>query len=113
VLRVSLDSAIPDGLPLDDLERAKHRFKIEEKQADALELIRKNLPIAGFAQLLGEELWLRELLKDLEGKEPCKFCKATCSAARTKALCLLGEWLGVLGSKAKKKSKREVVFDED
>jgi len=108
----SLDN-MPDGIPLDELERAKHRFKLEEKQTEALEYIRKNLPIAGFEQLMGETLWLREILKDMEGEaKPCKFCKAKVSSARTKAIQLFGEWLGVIGSKAKKKSKRDVIFDD-
>lgn len=109
---MSLDNVPVDGIPLDDIERAQRRFKLDAKQAEALELIRKGLPIADFTQLLGEELWLRELLKDLEGSN-CKVCKHKASPARTKAIQFLGEWLGVLGSKAKKKSKREVVFDEE
>ena len=108
----SLDNIPTDGIPLDELERAQHRFKIETKQAEAMDLIRKGLPIADFAKLLGEDLWLRELLKDLESP-CCKLCKSKVSAARSKAIQLLGEWLGTIGSKAKKKSKREVVFDED
>ena len=109
----SLDNVETDGIPLDDLERAKHRFKIEEKQAEALNLIRKGLPIADFGDLLGESLWLREVLKDLEQPKPCKFCKSKVSAARTTALRVFGEWLGILGNKSKKKSKRDVVFDEE
>ena len=100
-----------DGIPLDDAERAARRFKMDSKQMEAIEYIRKNVPIAGFSQLLGEELWLRELLKDLEGKA-CPACSRTAGPGRSKALQLLGEWLGVIGNKAKKKSKRDVVFDE-
>lgn len=109
----SLDNIPTDGIPLDDLERASHRFKIEDKQAEALSYIRQNLPIAGFKELLGEDLWLREVLKDLAPMEPCKFCKAKVSASRSKALQILGEWLGILGNKSKQKSKREVVFDDE
>lgn len=108
----SLDNIPADGVPLDDIERAKHRFKFDEKQQEAINFIRQNLPIAGFSQLLGEELWLRELLKDLEGSD-CRVCQKQAGPARSKAIQLLGEWLGVIGSKAKKKSKREVVFDEE
>ncbi len=99
-------------LELGDLERAKRKYGLDAQLADALELIRKDLPIGNFSQLLGEDLWLREVLKDLEQPVPCKFCKAKCGAARTKALALFGEWLGVLGNKSKKKSKRDVVFDD-
>jgi hypothetical protein len=61
---------------------------------------------------MGETLWIREILKDMEGGHPCKFCKTKASAARTKAIQLFGEWLGVIGSKAKKKAKRDVIFDD-
>lgn len=108
----SLDSIPTDGIPLDDIERAQHKFKLDAKQSEALELIRKGLPIAGFTQLLGEDLWVRELVKDLE-PPPCNVCKHKSSPARSKAIQLLGEWLGIIGSKSKKKSKREVVFDEE
>ena len=111
-MKGSTDDLQIDGIPLDDVERVKHRFKLDEKQQEAINFIRQNLPISGFSQLLGEELWLREILKDLEGSN-CRVCKRSCGPARTKALQLLGEWLGILGSKAKKKSKREVIFDED
>lgn len=97
---------------LDDVQKAKRKFKFDNQLSDALEYIRNNLPITGFAPLLGEDLWLREVLKDMEPGEPCERCKVKANAARTKALVLLGEWLGVLGSKSKKKSKRDVVFDE-
>lgn len=108
----TVDDLPVDGIPLDDIERAQHRFKFDAKQAEAIDFIRKNLPIAGFSQLLGEELWLRELLKDLEAP-PCKVCGHKAGPARSKAIQLLGEWLGCVGSKSKKKSKREVVFDEE
>lgn len=103
---------ISNKIELGDLERAKRKFGLETALSDALDLIRKDLPIQNFSQLLGEDLWLREVLKDLEQVTPCPNCKAKCGAARTKALSLFGEWLGVLGSKSKKKSKRDVVFDD-
>lgn len=106
----SLDS-MPDGANLDDLEKAQHQFKLDAKQQEALNLIRKDLPIAGFSALLGEDLWLREVLKDLAGSK-CKICKHTAGPARSKAIQLLGEFLGIIGNKAKKKSKREVIFDD-
>lgn len=103
---------LKDELDITEVERARRKFGFDNQLQDALDLIRKDLPIQNFAQLLGEDLWLREVLKDLEQPTPCKFCKSKCGAARTKALALFGEWLGVLGSKSKKKSKREVVFDD-
>lgn len=97
---------------LNDVQKAKRKFKFDNQLEDALDYIRANMPITGFAGLLGEDLWLREVLKDLDQPEPCKFCKVKVGAARTKALVLLGEWIGVIGNKSKKKSKRDVVFDE-
>lgn len=108
----SLDDLNSGELSISELEKAKRKFKFDTQLQDAQELIQKNLPITGFAHLLGEDLWLRELMKDLEQPEPCKFCKVKAHAARTKALALLGEWLGIIGNKSKKKSKRDVVFDE-
>lgn len=99
-------------IELGDIEKAKRKFGLETQLTEALDLIRKDLPIQNFSQLLGEDLWLRELLKDLAQPEPCKFCKTKVSAARSKALQVFGEWLGILGSKSKKKSKRDVVFDD-
>jgi len=107
-----LADGIESKIELGDLERAKRKFGLETQLSEALDLIRKDLPIQNFSQLLGEDLWLREVLKDLAQPTPCKFCKATVSAARTKALSVFGEWLGILGSKSKKKSKRDVVFDD-
>lgn len=99
-----------DGIPLDELERAKHEYGLDEKQARALLYIRKGLPISGFTAVLTEELWLREVLKDLESSQ-CRECRKFYSAARSKALQLLGEYQGIIGSKNKKKTKREVTFD--
>jgi hypothetical protein len=97
---------------LDDVQKAKRKYRFDNQLEDALDYIRKNMPITGFSGLLGEDLWLREVMKDLEQPDPCKFCKSKVTAARSKALQLFGEWLGVLGNKSKKKSKRDVVFDE-
>ena len=111
----SPDGALPPNGSLDDLDdvqKAKRKFKFDNQLSDALDYIRANMPITGFAGLLGEDLWLREVLKDLD-TEPCSHCQTRAGAARTKALVLLGEWIGVIGNKAKKKSKRDVVFDEN
>ena len=106
------DDNLPiDGIPLDELERAKNEFKFETKLQAALDYIRKELPIKGFADLLSEDLWLREVMKDLEGSK-CRSCKKSYSTARSKALQLYGEWLGMIGNKAKKKSRREVSFEQ-
>lgn len=99
-----------DGIPLDEIERAKHEYGLDDKQARALCYIRKGLPIRDFTAVLTEELWVREVLKDLEAST-CRECKKHYSTARSKALQLFGEYMGIIGNKSKKKVKRTVEFD--
>ena len=106
----SSDDLEVDSIPLDQIERAKHEFGLNEKEARALLMIRQGLPLKDFTRVLTEELWVREVIKDLEiGK--CKYCSRTAGPARTKALQLMGEWMGILGSKSKKKMNRTVSFE--
>ncbi len=100
-----------DGMTLEEFDRIRKAWGLDKKQSEALDLIRKGLPLQNFTELLGEELWLRELLKDLEGN-PCRHCKKYSSGARTKALQMFAEWAGLLGSKSKKKSKKTVTFED-
>lgn len=95
----------------DDMERLRRTWGLDNKQSEALKLIRDGVPIKNFAEILGEELWLRELLKDLEANQ-CRHCKKFSSAARSKAIQLIGEWMGLIGNKSKKKSKKTVSFEE-
>ncbi len=99
-----------DGIPLSDIERAKAEYGLDDKQARALCYIRKGLPLRDFTAVLTEELWVREVLKDLEAST-CRECKKHYSAARSKALTLFGEYMGIIGNKSKKKMNRTVTFD--
>ena len=92
-----------DDMLLEEAERASHEYKLDAKQARVVEWIRKNLPIAGFANLIGEELWLREIIKDLEKPGP----------ARSQALKMLGEYLGVLGKRTQAGKLKTVTIDEE
>lgn len=98
-------------IQIDLLSKAQNEYSFENKLARALEYIKAGAPIKGFAELLSDELWLREILKDLDAK-PCHVCANRVSAARSKAIQLLGEHLGLIGNKSKKKSKKEVTFEE-
>ena len=111
VTRMPSNDDLPiDGIPLDEIERAKHEYGLDDKQARALLFIRKGLPIKDFTAVLTEELWVREVLKDLEAST-CRECRKHYSAARSKALDLFGQYMGILGNKSKKKMNRTVTFD--
>lgn len=101
-----------DELSLEEVEAVKREFGLEDKQARAMILIRKGVPIKKIVELFTEEMWLREVAKDLEGWE-CHACKKHTGAARSKAIQLLGEWMGIIGGKSKKKAKREVTFGDE
>lgn len=92
-----------DGISLEEVERASQEYKLDEKQARMLLYIKKNLPISGFSEVLTEELWLREVLKDID----------RVGFARTQALRMLGEYLGILGKRVPKSKSVNVVFDEE
>lgn len=96
-----------DRDPLDDellKEQAEHEYKLDEKQQRMMDYIRQNLPIAGFAEVLTKELWLREVLRDIDSPDP---------RVRTRAIHMLGQYLGILGqAKAGAKPKAvDVDFD--
>lgn len=107
----SSDSLNIDGFDLEDFDRIKRKWGLDQEQAEALALIQKGLPLSKFTDILTEEFWIRELLKDLEDRQ-CQHCKKFSSTARTKALQMYAEWAGLIGNKAKKKSRKEVTFDE-
>ncbi len=110
---MSDDNLLPaeNDYSLDELSYIKQKFGLDQKQAEALKYIRDGVPLKNFADILSEEMWLRELLKDMEANQ-CKVCKKFSSAGRSKALQMFAEWAGLLGSNSKKKSKKTVTFDE-
>lgn len=94
---------LPDDL-LNDLDKAKNEFGFFKKQERALEFIKKNIPIRDVADVLTEDLWLREVIKDVDSKYP---------ATRSKALEMLGKYLGLLGARGAKPGARKHVEFED
>ena len=87
-------------------ERAEHEYKLNEKQRRLMEYVKANIPISGFAEVLTEELWLREILKDVDSENPY---------VRTRALSMLGQFLKITGpnsGKGKHAAERaEVEFE--
>ena len=83
-------------------ELAKGEFKINEKQGRLMEYIAANLKVEDFMNALSEEMWLREILKDVG---------STNSFVRSRALSMWGQYQGWLG-KGKGKAK-EVAQDVD
>ena len=86
-------------------EQAEHEYKLNAKQQRLMEYVKANIPISGFAEVLTEELWLREVLKDVDSANPY---------VRTRALSMLGQFMGISGPGAKKKTAApgvEVEFD--
>jgi hypothetical protein len=90
---------LPDEL-LDATRKAKEEFGFNKKQERALDYIRKNIPISGIADILTEDLWLREVLKDVDSPNP---------STRSKALEMVGKFIGALGGKGAKAGPRKLV----
>lgn len=92
----------------DSLEQlAKGEYKFDDKSKRLLEYIKANLPVEGFAELLkhnGEEVWLREILKDVGSTNPF---------VRMNALRMWGQYSGWLKKAGGAPAKRqEVDFGE-
>lgn len=97
------DEADEDAL----LAMAKGEYKFDDKSRRLMEYIRANLPVEGFAELLknsGEEVWLREILKDVGSPNPF---------VRMNALRMWGQYGGWLKKAHGPAAKRaEVDFGE-
>lgn len=100
------ENEFDDVIDPDLKERAEHEYKLNEKQRRLMEYVKANIPISGFAEVLTEELWLREILKDVDSENPY---------VRTRALSMLGQFLKITGpgsGKAKGlQGKVEVEFE--
>lgn len=101
---MSLDDMEFEGIPLDEIEQLQSEFKLDKKQAQAIGWIKKNVPISGFLSLITDELWVREIMKDIEEGRPQQ---------RTAALKMLGEWLGTLGKNTKAQGRPATVKIEE
>jgi len=93
-----------EGLGLTDQELAEHEYKLDKKFAKARKYISQGIPIKGFSDLLNEEVWLREILKDIENGS---------ASIRSRALIMLGQYLGILSDKRKKSHRPVIEINED
>jgi hypothetical protein len=84
-------------------EAAEHEFKINGKQERLAKYLAEGLKIEGFLDILSEEMWLREIIKD--AMSPNAF-------VRSRALSMWGQYHGWLGKgKSKKDIKHDVEFE--
>lgn len=87
-------------------EAAEHEYKLNEKQRRLMQYVKQNIPVSGFAEVLTEELWLREILKDVDSENPY---------VRTRALSMLAQYLKITGPNAKGSGikHKEVEFNDE
>ncbi len=100
------ENEFDDAIDSDLTEQAQHEYKLNDKQRRLMEYVKQNIPVSGFAEVLTEELWLREILKDVDSPNPY---------VRTRALSMLGQYLKVTGPNAKSGKgvgHVEVEFDD-
>jgi hypothetical protein len=100
----SVDDIGPiDGLNLDEVERLKQTFKLDESRAALLKAILLGIPVTGIGNKITEDFWLSNILKDIEKGAPM---------VRSHSLRMLGMYLGILSDKKGQAKKKKVVFDE-
>ena len=74
------------------------------EQHSLLQKVMEELPLAALIPVLSEEIWVREVLKDVSSRIP---------GVRTKALEMWGKHLGLLQAKVGKSAgRKEVEFSE-
>jgi hypothetical protein len=79
----------------------KDGLRINQVQGNLMEYITANLKIEDFMRCLSEEMWLREVLKDVASNN---------SFVRSRALSMWGQHQGWLGKKNKKEANYDVEF---
>ncbi len=85
-------------------EMAKGEYKSDDRGARILEYIKNNLPIREFAEALNEEMWLREVLKDVQSDNPF---------VRSSAIRMWGQYANYLKKNQKGETRKtEVEFGE-
>lgn len=85
-------------------EMAKGEFKLDDKGQRVLEYIKNNLSIKDFAESLSEEMWLREVLKDVQSENPF---------VRSSAIRMWGQYANYLKKNQKGEARKvEVEFGE-
>ena len=92
----------PSGLT--EQEEADYKFRIDRKLTKALEEIAKGQHIKGFAGLLDQDFWLREVLRDTWHENP---------NIRSRALMMLGQYLGILSERKGSQGRKAVKFEEE
>ena len=76
--------------------------ELEQSHQELIARVLSEVPLAQLREILSEELWVKEVLKDVDSRIP---------SVRTKALELWGKYLGLLQQKSKAGSKiKEVEF---
>ncbi len=93
-----------DGIRLDELERMKQEFRLDEARARLLAALKEGMPVVGIGNKLTEDYWLAEVIKDIETGTP---------SSRSRALTMLGMYQGILSDKSGKKARLKVKFQED
>src|SRR6185295_5025383 len=90
---------LPDDL-LDDTARAAHEFGLNKRVQEAVEFVHKGINIKGLEDLLNDDFWLCEVLRDVKSTNP---------GVRSRALEMLGKYIGALQAKGAKAGPRKVV----
>lgn len=85
-------------------EMAEGEYKVNDKGKRILEYVSANISIEGFMESLSEEIWLREVLKDVSSPHPF---------VRQRAIAMWGQYMGWLGKKNKagKEEVKDVEFE--
>lgn len=102
--RGTTDDLPIDGMNLDEIERLKQEFHLDEARARLILAVTQGIPITGIGNRLTEDYWLAEVMKDIEGGTP---------SSRSRAMTMMGMYLGILSDKASKRGKMKVKFQED
>lgn len=103
ILEQLLEDEPADHIALSEEDRLELGFRLDEKMEAAREHIRKGKAIKGFSKLLDHEFWLREILRDIDSDNP---------TVRSRALGMLGQYMGILSDHKSRHRKAKVVFDE-
>lgn len=101
----SSDDLPIDGIPLDEIERTKQEFDLDESRERLLKALEEGMPIVGIGKRLTEDYWLKHVIGMIEDEKTGPMVKA-------RALTMFGQYLGILSDKRKPGGKINVKFDE-
>jgi len=91
-----------DGMPLDELERLRQEFRLDELQDRLQKAIQAGFNIKNIGQFISEDFWLKCVLEDIQHG----------GQARSRALTMLGMYLGILSDRKAKGGKARIKFNE-